>query len=77
MKNIVNSDVDTPDGVATLQEIYVTELGYIMAKLFYKKKKIFINHKIGDIKNLLKSENLDLLSEWTKRVSINEEKLVS
>ena len=35
MKNIVNSEVDTPDGKATLKEIYVTELGYIMAKLYY------------------------------------------
>lgn len=76
MKNIVNSEVDTPDGKATLQEIYVTELGYIMAKLFYKKRNIYINHKIGELSSLLKNENLNLLSEWTRRVNI-EEKLVS
>lgn len=76
LKNIVNSEVDTPDGKATLQEIYVTELGYIMAKLLYKKRNIFINHKIGEIDTLLKSENLNLLTEWTKRVNI-QEKLIS
>ncbi len=76
MKNIVNSEVDTPDGKATLKEIYVTELGYIMAKMYYPKKKVFINHRIGSIKNLLESERFNLLTEWTKKIVL-EEKLVS
>lgn len=72
MKNIVNSEVDTPDGKATLKEIYVTELGYIMAKIFYKKKKVFVNYKIGDLSKMLKNENLSLLSEWTKNIKIEQ-----
>lgn len=72
MKNIVNSEVDTPDGKATLKEIYVTELGYVMAKLFYKKKKVFVNHKIGDLGKMLKTEKLNLLSEWTKKIKVEE-----
>jgi hypothetical protein len=76
LKKIVNSEVDTPNGKATLREIYVTELGYIMAKLFYKHKKVFINYKIGEISTLLESQEFNLLSEWTKRISI-QEKLVS
>lgn len=75
MKNIVNSEVDTPDGKATLKEIYVTELGYIMAKMYYPKKRVFINHRIGSIKNLLESERFNLLTEWTKKIVL-EEKLV-
>ncbi len=74
MKNIVNSEVDTPDGKATLKEIYVTELGYIMAKLFFKKKGAYVNYKIGEISSLMKSERLNLTSEWTKRIDL---KLVS
>ena len=76
MKNIVNSEVDTPDGKATLKEIYVTELGYIMAKMYYPQKRVFINHRIGSIKNLLEAERFSLLSEWTRRIVL-EEKLVS
>jgi hypothetical protein len=76
LKNTVNSEVDTPNGKATLKEIYVTELGYIMVKLFYKKKGVFVNHKIGEISRLLKTENMNLLSEWTKKINL-EEKLVS
>ena len=75
MKKIVNSEVDTPDGKATLKEIYVTELGYIMAKVYYPKKVIFINHRIGSLKNLLKADGLNLVSEWTEHIVL-EEKLV-
>lgn len=75
MKNIVNSEVDTPDGKATLKEIYVTELGYIMAKVYYPKRGVFINHKIGSLKNLLDSNKLNLVTEWTEHI-ILEEKLI-
>ena len=75
LKNIVNSEVDTPDGKATLKEIYVTELGYIMAKVYYPKKGVYVNHKIGYLKNLLKSDGLNLVSEWTEHIVL-EEKLV-
>lgn len=76
MKKIVNSEVDTPDGKATLSEIYVTELGYIMAKLFYRSRKAYVNHKIGELDSLLQTQDLSLSSEWTKRIKL-EEKLVS
>jgi hypothetical protein len=72
LKNIVNSEVDTPDGKATLKEIYVTELGYIMAKIYYPSKKAFINHRIGSIKNLLESERFSLLTEWTEKITLKE-----
>jgi hypothetical protein len=75
LKNIVNSEVETPDGKATLKEIYVTELGYIMAKVYYPKRGVFINHKIGSLKNLLDTNKLNLVTEWTEHI-ILEEKLI-
>ncbi len=75
MKNIVNSEVDTPEGKATLKEIYVTELGYIMAKVYYPKRGVFVNHKIGSLKNLLDTNKLNLVTEWTEHI-ILEEKLI-
>jgi hypothetical protein len=75
LKNIVNSEVDTPDGKATLKEIYVTELGYIMAKVYYPKRGVFVNHKIGSLKNLLDTNKLNLVTEWTEHI-ILEEKLI-
>jgi hypothetical protein len=75
LKNIVNSEVDTPEGKATLKEIYVTELGYIMAKVYYPKRGVFVNHKIGSLKNLLDTNKLNLVTEWTEHI-ILEEKLI-
>lgn len=75
LKNIVNSEVETPDGKATLKEIYVTELGYIMAKVYYPKRGVFINHKIGSLKNLLDTNKLNLVTEWTEHIVL-EEKLI-
>ena len=62
--------METPDGKATLKEIYVTELGYIMAKVYHRKRKVFINYRIGSIKSLLDLNNLNLLSEWTENIKL-------
>ncbi len=43
-----------------LSKIYVTELGYIMAKIYYPKKRIFINYKIGNVEELLENKKLDI-----------------
>lgn len=69
LNKILNSDVETPDGKATLNSIYVTELGYIMAKIFYSKKRVFKNFKIGDINSLL-NKDIKLLSDWNSHVEL-------
>jgi len=76
LKNIVNSEVETPEGKATLKEIYVTELGYIMAKLHYPKRGVFINHMMASVKELLGEKNINLLSGFSERITLEEEKLV-
>lgn len=43
-----------------MSKIYVTELGYVMAKIYYPKKRIWINYKIGEIDELLENKKLDL-----------------
>ena len=75
MKNIVNSEVDTPDGKATIKEIYVTELGYIMVKIYYPKKGVFVNHMMGSVSKLLGEKNINLLSGFSDRITL-QEKLV-
>lgn len=77
MIKTVNSEVDTPDGKATLCDIYITELGYIMAKLHYRKRRVWINYKIGEIKNLLEGSSLKLLSECESIKVKKIKKLVS
>lgn len=52
-----------------LSKIYVTELGYIMAKIYYPKKRISINYKIGNVEELLESKKIDVsLTEFGKNL---------
>ena len=74
LKKLVNSEVDTPNGEATLNDVYVTELGYIMAKIWYTKKECWINHKIGDLKTLLNEVDVKLKSDLTKSIQIKLKK---
>jgi len=67
--------VETPDGKATLKEIYVTELGYIMVKIYYPSRGVFINYNVENVKNLLEGKGINLLSGFEERITL-EEKLV-
>lgn len=58
MKNLIETEVDTPDGVGLLEQIYVTELGYVMARIFYAKKGIWVNRKISSLDNLLENTGI-------------------
>jgi hypothetical protein len=50
-----------------LSKIYVTELGYVMAKIYYPKKRVWINYKIGSVDDL--SENIDVsLTRFGKKL---------
>ncbi len=46
-------EIDTPDGVARLEKIYCTELGHVMAKVYYTKEKKSIHYRLGDISEML------------------------
>ncbi len=70
MKNIINSEVETPEGKATIQELYVTELGYLMVKLFYKKSNNYRNYKIGSIEDLMLGKDIKLKSSWSEKIEL-------
>ena len=53
--NTIQLELDTPDGVAKLEKIYFTELGHIMAKVYYPKTKQWVRYNIGDIQSAIKS----------------------
>lgn len=43
--------MDTPEGSGILQKVYLTELGFIMGKVFFPKTGIFINYKLAELEN--------------------------
>ncbi len=51
MKNLISLIVDTKYGSGILENIYITELGLVMGKVFYPKVKIYKNYRISDIEN--------------------------
>lgn len=74
MKKNLYSEVDTPSGKATLSEIYVTELGFIMAKIYYPSTKSWVNHKIGELNNLLKDINISTKSGILRKIKVDFKK---
>jgi len=52
--------IETKDGEGILQQIYFTELGHVMAKIFDPKTKIWVNKKIGNIEALLNDSQITL-----------------
>lgn len=36
-----------------IEDIYITELGYVMVSIFNLEKKVYVNYICGEIKNIL------------------------
>ena len=66
-------EVDTPKGKATLVEVYITELGHLMAKIYYPKEKSWVNYRIGNISELARTADIELLTPITKKIEVEKE----
>jgi len=71
LKDLIQTEVDTPDGVGLLEQIYVTELGHVMARIYYRKKGIWINKKITSLDLLLEGSGLKSKGEYKVRKKKN------
>ena len=74
MENSICVEVDTPKGKATLVKVYLTELGYLMAKVYHSKEQIWVNYRIGEISNLMEYANMKVLSSTTLKKSVLKKK---
>lgn len=54
MKNKLTFEVDTPCGTGILENVYITELGLIMAKVFFPIKEIWINYPFNEVSSSFK-----------------------
>jgi hypothetical protein len=63
LKDLIQTEIDTPDGDALLEQIYITELGHVMARVYYKKKGIRINKRITNLDSLLENTGLSVKDE--------------
>jgi hypothetical protein len=69
LKDLIQTEVDTPDGVGLLEQIYVTELGHVMARIYYRKKGIWINKKITSLNSLLEGTGIISTGEYKVKKS--------
>lgn len=46
-------EVDGDLGPNRIEDIYITELGYVMVSVFNLEKKVYVNYICEDIKNIL------------------------
>jgi hypothetical protein len=65
LKDLVQNEIETPDGVAILEQIYVTELGYIMVRLYYRDRKVWINKQVSTLDELLIDTNFKRTDKFT------------
>lgn len=65
MKDLVQNEIETPDGVAILEQIYVTELGCIMMRLYYRDRKVWINKQVSTLDELLTDTNFKRTDKFT------------
>jgi len=68
LKDLIQTEIDTPDGVALLEQIYITELGHVMARVYYKKKGIRINKRLTNLEELLQNTGLSVKDEETMKL---------
>ena len=61
--------IETKDGEGILQQIYFTELGHLMAKIYNPKTKTWVNKRIGNMENILIENNIELKGYSTLKSS--------
>lgn len=69
MKNILDLTFNTDDGIATINDIYISELGFLMVKLFFHEKKVYKGYNITNIIKVL-SDNGIIIDNLSEKVHI-------
>jgi len=63
LKDSIPFDVETQYGHGILEQIYLTELGYVMARIYYPEKSVWINYNLSDIQELVKGSSIEIKSK--------------
>jgi hypothetical protein len=43
-----NIEIETPNGKAILEKIWISDLNYIMMKLYFPDRKVWVNYNLGE-----------------------------
>jgi hypothetical protein len=61
--SLIKRTVKTPSGNGKVEDIYITELGYVMIKVKLKESSgvKFVNYNIGVLEKLAQSDQIEFL----------------
>jgi hypothetical protein len=63
LKNNIPFDVTIDHGDEILEQIYTTELGYVMGRVYYPKKGVWVNYILSNVWDLTKKVNINIKLE--------------
>ena len=52
--------INTPKGIGILENIHVSELGFVMVRVYFPETKNWITWNINTLENILKNTELSL-----------------
>lgn len=55
--------LNTPIGEGLLETLYVSELGYVMVKVYYPNEKRWVTYNINRIENILEDTQLSVKND--------------
>ena len=55
--------LNTPNGEGLLETLYVSELGYVMVKVYYPTEKRWVTYNINRVENILEDTQLSVKND--------------
>ncbi len=71
MKDLIQKEIETPEGKGFVEQIYLTELGEIMMRIYIQKKKKWTNIRLINLNNLVDNTKYKLGTKFkVRRINI-------
>jgi hypothetical protein len=71
LKDLIQKEIDTPEGKGFIEQIYLTELGEIMMRIYLETQKKWTNVRLSNINDLIDCSKYKLGQKFkVKRINI-------
>jgi hypothetical protein len=71
LKDLIQKEIETPEGKGFIEQIYLTELGEIMMRIYFKNKNKWTNVRLSNLNSLIDTDRYKLGTKFkVKRINI-------
>ncbi len=71
LKDLIQKEIETPEGKGFIEQIYLTELGEIMMRIYLQNKNKWTNIRLSHLNNLVDTTKYKLGTKFkVKRINI-------